>query len=153
MIFGQMQVAAIALLLVVVTHALAYIVGHHNGATGERIKAASERAAAMAQVREAEGAARAAGDKLAAVMARRKSEITQAARAKSAVITESASGSVACLSAPVVATLNDAPPTGATSEQAAAQWMSDAQAAHQACREQVVALTEWIATVTKVSNE
>jgi hypothetical protein len=60
-----------------------------------------------------------------------------------------ASDSTACLSAPVVAALNDQPAGGSTSEQAAAQWMADAQAAHQACREQVIGLTDWIETVTK----
>jgi hypothetical protein len=149
MIVGQAQAAIIGLVLIVITHAAAYVIGRHNGTTSERAQIAAERAAAMAQVREAEGAARAAGERLAAVLARRKTEISKAASAKVAVVQAAASESAACLSAPVVATLNDQPASGSTSEQAAAQWMADAQAAHQACREQVIGLTDWIETVTK----
>lgn len=154
MIFGQAQFAIVALLFIVVTHVAAYAIGHHNGSTSERMKIAGERAAALAQVREAEGAARAAGERLAAVLARRKSEIAKATRAKATVVQAAASEGATCLSAPVVAALNDQPASGATSELAAAQWMADAQAAHQACREQVIGLTDWIGTVTKgQSNE
>ena len=75
MIFGQMQLAGIGLLLIVITHLIAYVFGHHEGAASERVKTAAERAEAMAQVREAEGAARAAGERLAATLARRRAEI------------------------------------------------------------------------------
>jgi hypothetical protein len=154
MIFGQMQMAALGLLLVVITHAFAYVLGLQQGAASERVKTAAERAEAMAQVREAEGAARAAGERLAATLARRRAEIKETARVKAEVVRSTASSTTACLSAPVVAALNDqAPADGAASEQAAAQWMLDAQAAHKACREQVIGLTDWVSTVTRATNE
>lgn len=153
-VIGQVQIAAIGLLLVVITHAVAYFAGHHEGTASERIKSAAARAEAMAQVREAEGAARAAGERLTAVLTRRRAEIKESTRVKTEVVRATASTATTCLTAPVVAALNDqAPADSATSEQAAAHWIADAQAAHQACREQVIGLTDWISTVTKVPNE
>ncbi|MEN9806190.1 MAG: hypothetical protein RL756_698, partial [Pseudomonadota bacterium] len=39
-------------------------------------------------------------------------------------------------------------PSGGTSEQAAAEWIANAQAEHSACRAQVARLVDWIRTAT-----
>ena len=149
----SINVAAVGLLVIVITHGVTFAVGHYQGSATERGKAVQERAVASALAKQAEDNARAAGERLGAAQAKRAAEIKAAATARAGKATAAASATVACLSPAVVGALNDDPPAGAASESAAAGWIAHAQQAHEQCREQVINLREWVNAVTKRGND
>jgi hypothetical protein len=149
----NLSVVAVGLLVIVITHGITFAVGHYQGSATQRAKAAQERAVASALAKQAEDNARAAGERLGAAQAKRAAEIKAAATARAGKATAVASPSAVCLSPAVVGALNDDPPVGAASEAATAEWIANAQAAHEQCREQVINLGQWISTVTRDSND
>lgn len=149
----SINVAAVGLLVIVITHGVAFAVGHYQGAATERVKAAQERAVASALAKQAQAEARAAGERLGAAQAKRAAEIKAAATARAGKAAVAASTSAVCLSPAVVGALNDDPPVGAASESATAGWIASAQQAHEQCREQVINLREWVNAVTKGGND
>ena len=149
----SLNVAAVGLLVIVITHGVTFAVGHYQGSATERVKAAQERAVASALAKQAEADARAAGERLGAAQAKRAAEIKAAATARAGNAAAAASPSAVSLSPAVVGALNDDPPAGAASEAATAGWIANAQAAHEQCREQVINLGQWISTVTRDSND
>jgi hypothetical protein len=149
----SINVAAVGLLVIVITHGVTFAVGHYQGSATERSKAAQERAVASALAKQAEADARAAGERLGAAQAKRAAEIKAAATARAGKAAAAASPSAVCLSPAVVGALNDDPPAGAASELAAAGWIAHAQQAHEQCREQVINLREWVNAVTKGGND
>jgi hypothetical protein len=149
----NLNVVAVGLLIIVITHGVTFAVGHYQGSATERSKAAQERAVASALAKQAEDNARAAGERLGAAQAKRAAEIKAAATARAGKAAAAASPSAVCLSPAVVGALNDDPPAGAASESATAGWIASAQAAHEQCREQVISLGQWISTVTRDSND
>jgi hypothetical protein len=149
----SVNVVAVGLLIIVITHGVAFAVGHYQGSATERVKAAQDRAVASALATQAEADARAAGERLGAAQAKRAAEIKAAATERARKAATVASTTVACLSPAVVGALNDDPPAGAASEAATAEWIANAQQAHEQCREQVINLGQWISTVTRDSND
>ena len=149
----NVNLAAIGVLVIVITHGVTYGVARHQGAASERARSDQERAVASALAKQAATDARAAGERLGAALAKRDAEIKAAATARAGKAAAVASTTAVCLSPEVVGALNDDPPAGSASESAIAEWIAGAQASHEQCREQIIGLSEWVNAVTNRGND
>ena len=156
-----MQMLAIAVAVLVLTHLAAYIGGYWAGVSSEREKWTLEKARIIAQAEAKADALRADGRRLAADLELARANVRVEYVEKVRVVVRTASKAKACLSPDVTAALNRQPiretveRTGAppqeivhapagTSELAAAEWIANAQSEHAQCRQQVARLVDWI---------
>ena len=159
---ARLQMAAIAVAVLLLTHVAAYVTGYWQGVSSERDRWMLERAQIVAQAQAKADALRTEGKRLAAdlELARAHVRIEYVERVRT--VYRTASRARACLTPDVTAALNAQPirerverigsppqeivhPAG-TSELAAAEWIAHAQSEHAQCRAQVARLVDWIRT-------
>lgn len=162
---ARLQMLAIGVVVLVLTHVAAYIGGYWSGASSERERWMLERAQIIAQAQAKADTLRAQGQQLAAELEVARANVRVQYVDKIRVVYRTASATKSCLSGDITAALNrntpirerverpDAPAQeivhAGTSERAAAEWIAHAQAEHAACRQQVARLADWIRSVTK----
>lgn len=167
MIGARLQIAAVVLVVLAGTHLAAYLFGWHQGVTSERERWVLERAQIIAQAEAKAASMRERGERLAAELEVARANVRVQYVEKVRVVYRAASATKQCLTPDVTAALNRQPiretvervgepaqvvvhaPSGGTSEQAAAEWIANAQAEHSACRAQVARLVDWIRTATR----
>ena len=140
---GSVQLALAGIVLTFATHAGAYWIGYTRGYEARNKKAQIERAEIIAQARANEDRLKTEGAKIEAQLSEAKTRIEVRYVDRVKTIYKTASTEKECLSSEVVSVLNEQPAESGTSEQAAAQWMAQAQSAHEQCREQVISLIQW----------
>lgn len=162
---ARLQMAAIGVVVLVLTHVAAYVGGYWSGVSSERERWMLERAQIIANANAKADALRADGQRLAAELEVARANVRVQYVDKIRVVYRTASATKSCLSGDITAALNrntpirerverpDAPVQeivhAGTSERAAAEWIANAQAEHAACRQQVARLVDWIRSVTK----
>jgi hypothetical protein len=145
----SVQMAVAGIVLTLATHAGAYWIGYTKGYDSRNKKAQIERAEITAQARANEDRLKVEGARLEAELSEAKTRIEVRYVDRVKTIYKTASVEKECLSSEVVSILNDEPTQSGTSEQAAAQWMAQAQAAHEQCKEQVISLIDWAHSVSQ----
>ena len=162
---ARLQMAAIGVVVLVLTHVAAYVGGYWSGVSSERERWMLERAQIIANANAKADALRADGQRLAAELEVARANVRVQYVDKIRVVYRTASATRQCLGPDITAALNrntpirerverpDAPAQevvhAGTSERAAAEWIAHAQAEHAACRQQVARLVDWIRSVTK----
>jgi hypothetical protein len=157
---ARLQMLAVGVVVLVLTHLAAYIGGYWSGVSSERGQWMLERARIVAQAEAKADALRADGRRLAAELETARAQVRVEYVEKVRVVVRTASKAKSCLSPDTTAALNRQPiretverpgsppaeiihPAG-TSELAAAEWIAHAQAEHAQCRQQVARLVDWI---------
>lgn len=159
---NRFTLAGVLALLLLASHAGTYALGWHRGYAASEGKWAAEKLELLAAAEARAKVLRERGDRLAAELEQARAQVRVEYVDKIRVIYRTASRSKEALSAAVTAALNRQPiresatpvapdpePVAGTSEAAAAEWIAGAQAAYEACREQVRALAEWAKGVSK----
>lgn len=157
---GRLQMVLAAVLLAIVTHLVAYWAGWTEGSQRERDRWATEKLQILAAAESRAKILRGQGDQLAAELERARANVRIVYQERIKYIIRRASPAVQCLTPDVTAALNRQPireyverpgeprqevaPTGGTSEAAAAEWIANAQSAHEQCRSQVERLAQWV---------
>jgi hypothetical protein len=162
---ARLQMLAIGVVVLVLTHLAAYVGGYWSGVSSERERWMLERAQIIAQAQAKADAMRADGKRLAADLELARANVRVQYVEKVRVVYRTASKTRACFTPDVTAALNRQPiretverpgappqeivhaPAG-TSELAAAEWIAHAQAEHAQCRQQVARLVDWIKNAT-----
>jgi hypothetical protein len=161
----------IALLMVIAGHVGAYNAGWFRGVAHERAVWEKEKASLLAAAQARAGVLKEKGEKLAAELELAKANVRTEYVEVIRTVKVKASATRACFTPDVTEILNrnsvirekvervgggvtviehktEAPAqSGGTSELAAAEWVLQAQAAHEQCRAQVGALAEWIRSI------
>jgi len=168
---ARLQWAGIAIAILLATHAAAYAFGWHRGADAVQARWNADRVQIIAAAQARADVLRANGERLAAALEVARANVRVEYVEKIRVVYRAASATAQCLSPDVTAALNrqpiretverpgepprvvehpptPPPPAGGTSELAAAEWIANAQAEHQACRAQVAGLIDWIRSAT-----
>lgn len=161
---ARLQIAAIGVVVLLLTHLAAYISGYWNGVDQERERWMLERAQIIAQAQARADTLRADGQRLAAELEVARANVRVEYVERLRVVYRTASATKSCFSGDITAALNrntpirerverpDAPAQevvhAGTSERAAAEWIAHAQAEHAACRQQVARLIDWIRAAT-----
>lgn len=164
---ARLQWAGILLLLLAATHGGAWWHGWLAGAASVQAKWDADRVQLIAAAQARADVLRANGERLAAALEEARAAVRVEYVDRVRVIYRTASATAQCLSPDVTAALNGQPiretverpgeparvvdpppPTGGTSELAAAEWIAHAQAEHAACRAQVSGLIDWIRSAT-----
>ena len=163
---ARLQMLAIGVVVLVLTHLAAYVGGYWSGVSSERERWMLERAQIIAQAQAKADAMRADGKRLAADLELARANVRVQYVEKVRVVYRTASKTRACFTPDVTAALNRQPiretverqgepaqvvahtQAGGTSELAAAEWIAHAQAEHAQCRQQVARLVDWIRNAT-----
>jgi hypothetical protein len=167
---NRLTLAGVAVLLLLASHVAAYSAGWFRGVASERAAWTLERERLIAEAAVTAERLRGEGKRLAAELEVARAAVRVEYVEKIREVKVAASRTKACFTPDVTAILNrastirerverpsgevrtiehrsEAAPAG-TSEAAAAEWVANAQAAHEACRAQVGALADWIRALT-----
>lgn len=164
---AKLQLLAISIVVLCLTHLGAYLAGWYAGVASERDRWMLERARIVATAEQKAATLRERGDRLAADLELARANVRVEFVERVRVVYRTASATKQCFSPDVTALLNQQTPIretvhrvgepakevvhpspGGTSEQAAAEWIINAQAEHNACRAQVARLVDWIRSAT-----